>query len=67
MTALVILGLALALGAIVGSFASYAIAHGREVVASVFRLDARAEWPRGVQEDDPPPTWQFPEGWGTRH
>lgn len=65
MTALVILAMALALGATAAAFVSYAIAHGRPVIRSIFHLDTPDEWPRGVQEEDPRP-WRFPPGWGSR-
>ena len=55
-----ILGMLVVIGMVVGLMMSYALGHGRSVIAGIFRLDRRPGWPRGVQEEDPPPAWRQP-------
>ncbi|NJD28230.1 MAG: hypothetical protein FIA92_08020 [Chloroflexi bacterium] len=59
MGALTTLAMVLALGLLAGTSIAYVIAKGPEVVASIFGRPHAPSWPRGVQEEDPPPQWRF--------
>jgi hypothetical protein len=60
MTAFAVFGILMIIGAAVGMGMSYALSNGRRVVSGIFGLDRGLGWPRGVQEEDPPPTWRLP-------
>ncbi len=60
MQAWVMLGMLVVIGTAVALTMSYALGHGRGVIAGIFGLDREPGWPRGVQEEDPPPVWRQP-------
>jgi hypothetical protein len=59
MDVLIVIALLLVIGAPAAIAAAYAVARGPNVIATIFGFDRGPAWPRGVQEDDPPPRWRI--------
>jgi hypothetical protein len=53
-------GIALLAGGLIG-FAWYVFGRASDHLSGMYRA-APLEWPRGVQEDDPPPAWSWRRG-----